>query len=43
VALASNGSFFALYNTTDESAEKGRFSLGMITKEVVKGKKNYNF
>ncbi len=32
VALASNGAFFALYNITEESAERGRFSLGMIIK-----------
>lgn len=32
VIMTSNGSFFALYNITDESAERGRFSLGLITR-----------
>jgi hypothetical protein len=43
VVLASNGNFFALYNITEESPEKGKFSLGMITRETVKGKRTYNF
>lgn len=30
--LSSNGNFFALYNITDESPEKGKFSLGLITR-----------
>ena len=32
VVLASNGNFFALYNITEESPEKGKFSLGLITR-----------
>jgi len=32
VVLASNGCFFALYNINEDSAERGRFSLGMIAK-----------
>jgi hypothetical protein len=44
VVLASNGGFFALYNITEESAERGRFSLGMIVREVKeKGKKQLGF
>ena len=42
--MTSNGTFFALYNITEESAEKGRFSLGLITRESKeKGKKVLNF
>ena len=33
VVLASNGGFFGLYNITEDSAERGRFSLGMIVRE----------
>ena len=44
VVLASNGCFFALYNINEDSAERGRFSLGMIAKETKdKGKKQLNF
>mgnify|MGYP000896199692 CR=1 FL=1 len=44
MVLTNNGAFFALYNITEESAEKGRFSLGLIIKENKdKGKKTYNF
>jgi hypothetical protein len=32
VVLASNGNFFALYNITEESPEKGKFSLGLISR-----------
>ncbi len=42
--MTSNGSFFALYNITDESAERGRFSLGLITRDPKdKSKKQVNF
>lgn len=44
IVLASSGGFFALYNITEESAERGRFSLGMIVKEQKeKGKKTLAF
>jgi len=44
VVLASNGCFFALYNINEDSAERGRFSLGMIAKYTKdKGKKQLNF
>ena len=32
VVLTSNGSFFALYNISEDSAERGRFSMGMIVR-----------
>ena len=32
VVLASNGGFFALYNVSEDSAERGRFSMGMIVR-----------
>lgn len=42
--MTNNGAFFALYNITDESAERGRFSLGLITREAKdKTKKQLNF
>lgn len=42
--MTSNGSFFALYNVSDDSAERGRFSFGMITREnKEKGKRVFNF
>ena len=44
VVLASNGAFFALYNLSEDSAERGRFSMGMIVKEQKeKGKKGVAF
>jgi hypothetical protein len=43
VVLASNGSFFALYNTTEESPEKGKFSLGLIQRDKEKGKRALSF
>ena len=44
MVLASNGCFFALYNINEDSAERGRFSLGMIGKEIKeKGKKQLTF
>lgn len=44
VVLASNGNFFALYNITEESPEKGKFSLGLITRETKeKGKRVLSF
>lgn len=43
MVLASNGNFFALYNTTEESPEKGKFSLGLISREGQKGKRTLAF
>lgn len=44
VVLASNGNFFALYNITEESPEKGKFSLGLISRESKeKGKRTLSF
>lgn len=37
VELTNNGTFFALFNITEESAEKGRFSFGIIAKDKKKG------
>ena len=41
--MASNGGFFALYNVSEDSAEKGRFSMGMIVREQKDKKKSWNF
>ena len=44
VVLSNSGGFFALYNINEDSAERGRFSLGMIGKETKeKGKKQLIF
>lgn len=43
VVLAGNGNFFALYNISEESPEKGKFSLGLIVREKDRGKRPYSF